>query len=115
MGSLIAKTVDERVATRRWIFSIILSCLALLVSAFTLWQSYLSPYRLIVSSPALRQVNDPYPSLILYIPFFNDGSRYAIISDAANLVTKLLPALVALKLWRFFAKIWTDLTWSLPI
>jgi hypothetical protein len=57
------------------------SLLAFGVSMFTLWRTYLSPYKLVITSPVITQFPDLTPSLAVDLGFTNLGARTALVSD----------------------------------
>jgi hypothetical protein len=63
------------------IVALLISVFSLLVSAITLWLSRLLPYQLLILPPAISQVNDEAPSLLMDLSINNFGAKEAVISD----------------------------------
>jgi len=57
------------------------SLAALIVSIFTLWLTYATPFSLQISAPAITQVDDGWPSLLIDFAFYNSGARIANVTS----------------------------------
>ncbi|MCP4348477.1 MAG: hypothetical protein GY795_23585, partial [Desulfobacterales bacterium] len=66
--------------------AIVFSFIALIISLFALWDGTYMPYRLVVGSPAITQINSKLPSLMFDVSFYNSGARPAVI-DAVRIKT----------------------------
>ncbi len=65
-----------------WV-AITISCLAFFFSFYQYWRANLSPYSLLIIPPAVTQVNDELPSLIIDIALTNNGGDNVVLTDLA--------------------------------